>query len=91
MQQVSPESPTIFDFILELHRSCAGDWNALVYELDISRETLDRFLIYAATFLSNVGNYYVCAKMSDTFLDFRFYPRGIGRGILYICSCIVCV
>ncbi|KAJ8131987.1 hypothetical protein O1611_g1639 [Lasiodiplodia mahajangana] len=56
LRQVSPESLAIFDFILELHRTCSGDWDALI-EPGITREDLHKFLIYAATFLSNIGNY----------------------------------
>lgn len=64
LRQVSPESPAIFDFILELYRSSGGDWDALLRSLiqngkPVQRNDLDRFLTYAATFLSNVGNYYV--------------------------------
>ncbi|KAM9874788.1 dipeptidyl-peptidase 3 [Verticillium dahliae] len=57
LRQVSPESSTIFDFILELHRTCAGAWTSLVGP-GVSNEDLQRFLVYAATFLSNIGNYY---------------------------------
>ena len=59
MRQVSPESIPIFDFILELHMHCSGDWDTLV-DSHVSKESLHKFLTYAATFLSNVGNYYVC-------------------------------
>lgn len=58
LRQVSPESPAIFDFILELHRTCSGNWRSLIGP-NVSSEDLQRFLTYAATFLSNVGNYYV--------------------------------
>lgn len=57
LEQVSPESPEIFDFILELHRTCAGNWDSLVGP-DISSQDLRGFLTYAATFLSNIGNYF---------------------------------
>ncbi|KAK3329182.1 peptidase family M49-domain-containing protein [Apodospora peruviana] len=57
LEQVSPESPIIFDFMLELYRTCAGDWESLV-DSDISIEELRHFSTYAATFLSNVGNYF---------------------------------
>ncbi|KAK7753488.1 hypothetical protein SLS62_004563 [Diatrype stigma] len=57
LRQVSPESSAIFDFILELHRECAGNWNSLVGS-NTSSEDLQLFLTYAATFLSNIGNYY---------------------------------
>jgi len=26
MRQGSPESPFIFDFIMDVHRACSGDW-----------------------------------------------------------------
>ncbi|KAL2024244.1 hypothetical protein VTK56DRAFT_9400 [Thermocarpiscus australiensis] len=58
LRQVSPESPRIFDFITELYRACGGNWDALVAPGDISNEDLDRFLKYAAMFLSNIGNYF---------------------------------
>ena len=58
LEQVSPESPAIFDFVLELYQTCSGDWESLV-DSRISSEELHRFLTYAATFLSNVGNYFV--------------------------------
>ncbi|KPM44896.1 Dipeptidyl peptidase 3 [Neonectria ditissima] len=57
LRQVSPEAPAIFDFILELHHVCNGDWSSLVGP-GLSKDDLQRFLTYAATFLSNVGNYY---------------------------------
>lgn len=60
LKQVSPEAPAIFDFILELHGVCAGKWEALVESGHIKSQDLSSFLTYAATFLSNVGNYFVC-------------------------------
>ena len=59
MRQVSPESPIIFDFILELYRSVSGDWETLVRNGIVEAEECEAFLDYAARFLSNVGNYYV--------------------------------
>lgn len=59
MRQVSRESNAIFDFILELYRSCAGDWARLAADTGISMDDLRRFLDYAAVFLGNVGNYFV--------------------------------
>ena len=44
---------------MELYHHCSGNWNALVQELGVSREHLHRLLTYFATFLSNVGNYFV--------------------------------
>jgi membrane protease subunit (stomatin/prohibitin family) len=62
LRQVSPESIDIFDFILEFHWSCSGNWDVLVAQHFITQEDCDAFLDYAATFLSNIGNYYVrCA------------------------------
>ncbi|CAI6259664.1 unnamed protein product [Periconia digitata] len=58
LRQISPESIDIFDFILELYRSFSGDWDMLVAEGYIGQECCDAFLDYAATFLSNIGNYY---------------------------------
>ncbi|RKK17492.1 Dipeptidyl peptidase 3 [Fusarium oxysporum f. sp. cepae] len=57
LRQVSPESPAIFDFILELYRTCSGNWRSLIGP-NVSSKDLQRLLTYAATFLSNVGNYY---------------------------------
>lgn len=64
LRQVSPEAPAIFDFIIALYRICDGNWDVLT-EQNVSREDLDRFLAYAATFLSNVGNYFVCSHYFD--------------------------
>ncbi|KAF2972683.1 hypothetical protein GQX73_g857 [Xylaria multiplex] len=57
LRQVSPESLAIFDFILELFHVCSGNWDAFI-EPGVSTEDLHGFLTYAATFLSNVGNYF---------------------------------
>ncbi|KAH8847934.1 hypothetical protein MCOR27_002650 [Pyricularia oryzae] len=57
LRQVSPESASIFDFIIELHNSCAGNWSSLTGP-DVNEENLQGFLVYAATFLSNIGNYF---------------------------------
>lgn len=59
LRQVSPESLAIFDFILELYSSCDSDWHQ-ISEVNGVTEDLRGFLEYAATFLSNIGNYYVC-------------------------------
>lgn len=58
MRQVSSESTAIFDFILELHASCGGQWERLV-DSEISAGVVRQLLTYAAAFLSNLGNYYV--------------------------------
>jgi dipeptidyl-peptidase III len=59
LRQVSPEAIGIFDFIIELFHTCSGDWDQLVSEGSIKQGECHAFLEYAATFLSNVGNYYV--------------------------------
>ena len=56
---MSPESVDIYDFIIELHNSCLGNWKVLVEGGQTTQAELDAFLNYAATFLSNIGNYYV--------------------------------
>ncbi|MCJ1470681.1 hypothetical protein MMC07_009328 [Pseudocyphellaria aurata] len=58
MRQVSPESPDIFDFIMDLHHACDGKWNTLVEQCSITSEELASFLEYAAMFLCNLGNFY---------------------------------
>lgn len=61
LRQVSPESSPIFDFIMELYRVCdGGDWKKLASKAKVSIKELRQFLEYAATFLGNIGNYYVC-------------------------------
>ncbi|KAI0167004.1 dipeptidyl peptidase III [Hypoxylon sp. FL1284] len=68
LRQVSPESIAIFDFILELHRLCGGDWKQLSRDGGIDEEEMQAWLEYAATFLSNIGNYYGSG-------DQKFVPR----------------
>ncbi|RHZ51299.1 hypothetical protein CDV55_101253 [Aspergillus turcosus] len=58
MRQVSPESPDIFDFIMDLYHACGGKWDTLVAQCNITSEELVSFLEYAATFLCNLGNFY---------------------------------
>lgn len=57
LRQVSPESESIFDFIISLHNACNGDWKSLQTKADISDDELEYFLEYAAMFLGNCGNY----------------------------------
>lgn len=58
MRQVSPESEGILDYLIELHKSCQGDWDKFVRYGLLDEDDLNGLLTYAATFLSNVGNYY---------------------------------
>ncbi|GKZ34170.1 bifunctional diacylglycerol diphosphate phosphatase/phosphatidate phosphatase [Aspergillus brasiliensis] len=66
LRQVSPEANGIFDFIIALYHSCDGNWEQLATKIDVSVQELDKFLDYAATFLSNVGNYFVRNTLSTT-------------------------
>ena len=59
MRQVSPESQSIFDFILETYRACGGNWESLAEQVGVSSEVMEGFLEYASVFLGNIGNYYV--------------------------------
>ncbi|KAE9375368.1 dipeptidyl peptidase III [Stipitochalara longipes BDJ] len=68
MRQISPESESIFDLILALYKHCAGDFASLFRSYQSSEEDLAYFQDYAATFLSNLGNY----RSSG---DSKFIPR----------------
>ncbi|RVX74900.1 hypothetical protein B0A52_01177 [Exophiala mesophila] len=68
LEQVSPEANDIFDFIMELYRSCDGDLYVLVSRLSLEKIEVDYFLQYAAVFLSNIGNYFGRG-------DQKFIPR----------------
>ncbi len=65
LRQVSPEAPMIFALIIELYKSCTGNWPSLLDQdglkdipLAEAEESLKQFLFYSATFMSNMGNYY---------------------------------
>lgn len=58
LRQVSPEANGIFNFIMELHCVCSGRWNDIARRCGVSDADISAFLDYAATFLSNIGNYY---------------------------------
>ena len=60
LRQVSPESEAIFDFIVQLYHACSGNWKQLCVDLEVSDNDLTKFLEFAAVFLGNVGNFYVC-------------------------------
>lgn len=59
MRQTSPEGTGIFDFILELHKACQGQWMQFVQLFGISVEELDDFLEYAGMFMSKLNNFCV--------------------------------
>ncbi|KAL3476329.1 dipeptidyl peptidase III [Aspergillus californicus] len=58
LRQVSPESNGIFDLIIALYRSCKGDWDILTEKTSTGPDDIQKFLDYAALFLSNIGNYF---------------------------------
>ena len=64
LRQVSPEAETTFDFIMELYKCCQqsfdGQWDKYASAFEVPLTEVKAFPDYAATFLSNVGNYYVC-------------------------------
>ena len=68
LRQVSPESESIFDFILALHKSASGDWSSLKTIAGISDEDFKQFFEYTTQFLGNSGNY-------KSFGDSKFVPR----------------
>ncbi|KAJ4418499.1 hypothetical protein N0V85_001408 [Neurospora sp. IMI 360204] len=68
LRQVSPESESIYDFIIALHKASGGDWKALAEKAGVDEAGLNAFLQYAAQFLGNSGNY-------KSFGDSKFVPR----------------
>lgn len=59
MRQVSPESETIFNLIIQLWRTCDGDWASLAMRTSLDEQAISQFLDYAATAMENLGNYKV--------------------------------
>ena len=63
LRQVSPESNPIFDLIMQLYEICKhrfqGQWHGFADACKVPQAEMDAFLRYAATFLSNVGNFFV--------------------------------
>lgn len=68
LRQVSPESESIYDFIISLHKHCNGDYSKLKSETGLDDEEMKDWLNYAAQFLGNAGNY-------KSFGDSKFIPR----------------
>ncbi|KAL9023351.1 MAG: hypothetical protein Q9196_007256 [Gyalolechia fulgens] len=62
LRQVSPEANPIYEFIMELARSCqeqfSGSWANLAVTFKVTHADMRSFLEYAARFLSNIGNFY---------------------------------
>lgn len=59
MRQISPETETIFDLILEVYRASGGDMEAQFRKLGLPEDDIDSYLVYAAMVLDNMGNYKV--------------------------------
>ncbi|KAH8708706.1 Dipeptidyl peptidase 3 [Beauveria bassiana] len=55
--QTSSEGVGIFDFILELHKACGGEWTKFVQRFGISEEEMDNFLDYSGMFMSKLNNF----------------------------------
>ncbi|KAH9865367.1 hypothetical protein J1614_008950 [Plenodomus biglobosus] len=68
LRQCSPESESIYDFIVALHKHSKGDYPALAKDAGLSKAEIDEYLNYAAQFLGNLGNY-------KSFGDSKFVPR----------------
>jgi hypothetical protein len=85
LDQTSPESISIFHFILELYRSCGGNWLDLAFRTGLAIGQLKRFLDYAAVFLGNIGNYFVSYNLLciDFHSDLNFSYLGSWRSKVY--------
>ncbi|ATY65681.1 dipeptidyl peptidase III [Cordyceps militaris] len=57
LRQTSFEGVGIFDFILELHKACEGEWHRFVQLLGISAEEMEQFLDYSGMFMSRLNNF----------------------------------
>ncbi|KAF7167696.1 hypothetical protein CNMCM5623_000943 [Aspergillus felis] len=68
LRQVSPEANDIFDFIMALRHSCDGQWEQLAGRAQVDMTEVEKFLNYAAVFLSNIGNYFGSG-------DQKFHPH----------------
>ena len=65
---MSPESESIYDLIIALHKHCDGDWASLAKDAGVSHDELQYTLQYFTQFLGNLGNY-------KGFGDVKFIPR----------------
>ncbi|KAI0868251.1 dipeptidyl peptidase III [Hypoxylon argillaceum] len=57
LRQTSSEGTGIFDFILELHKACGGQWGVFNDRFGITTEEIDLFLDYAGMFMSKINNF----------------------------------
>lgn len=80
LRQVSPESNACFDLIIRLYQTCQdqfrGKWDALADAWKVPRGEVHAFVQYAATFLSNVGNYYVRLTAIKTEMQLNHHIPG---------------
>lgn len=92
LRQTSSEGTGIFDFILELHKACGGQWNKLIDQCGVTPEELDTFLDFSGLFLSNMGNYFASNSCytSPHHLLTVYRGREIGRlsrtSLLMLCA-----
>ncbi|KAI0533760.1 dipeptidyl peptidase III [Xylaria digitata] len=57
LRQTSSEGTGIFDFILELHKACDGQWSIFTERFGVTNEELNLFLGYAGMFMSKMNNF----------------------------------
>lgn len=55
----------MFDMIIALYKNCDGDWQKLAAQARLDYSDIEAFLDYAASFLSNVGNYYASCQIRN--------------------------
>lgn len=79
LRETSPEAIDIFDFIIELAGQCSGNWATLADECEVDPGDLNAFLDCAATFLSNIGNYYECFPNSSQLSSVMLTELGLRR------------
>ncbi|KAG2420223.1 hypothetical protein HFD88_005023 [Aspergillus terreus] len=91
LRQVSPEAPQIFDLIRELYKACQGNWKSLLNTpslaaglRDEQERHLQEFLSYAATFFSNMGNYYCAPAICASTPSHLGYPSRIAQSSYYV-------
>jgi hypothetical protein len=68
LRQVAPEANGVFDFIMALYHFCDGQWEQLADKALVNLNEVQKFLEFAATFLSNIGNYFV--RANPVFISF---------------------
>ena len=83
LRQTSPEGNDIFDFIIELHKACQGQWNRFIDDFNVKEEELNSFLDYAGMFMSKMNNFCVSfclMRNSDEIIaNLRCRERATGK------------